>query len=170
MLETLVLSSWALVLIQVFDYLAHCNMNSTSSRAIFAYCKVSNSVACYFSSMLSHFPTMWRSWELRWHATLGRRREKLSPICGAEWASCCSAAMLPFLGTGFQLNLGPISMGFYNSTIHCLLTMIKVWKTLKYTHWKKGSSFIFTIFVFVCFEEDNFGPNHLWGSPTTCVA
>ena len=52
----------------------------------------------------------------------------------AEWASCCSAAMLPFLGTGFQLNLGPISMGFYNSTIHCLLTMIKVWKTLKYTY------------------------------------
>ena len=42
--------------------------------------------------------------------------------------------MLPFLGTGFQLNLGPISMGFYNSTIHCLLTMIKVWKTLKYTY------------------------------------
>ena len=70
----------------------------------------------------------WRSWELRWHATLGRRREKLSPICGAEWASCCSAAMLPFSGTGFHTNLGPILMGFYNSTFHCLLTMINVWK------------------------------------------
>ena len=125
MLETLGLSSWALVLIQVFDYLAHCNMNSTSSRAIFAYCRVSNSVVCYFLSMLSHFPTLWRNWELRWHATLGRRREKLSPICGAEWASCCSAAIL---GDRIPHQSGAISMGLYNSTIHCLLTMINVWK------------------------------------------
>ena len=90
----------------------------------------------------------WRSWELRWHATLGRRREKLSPICGAEWASCCSAAMLPFLGTGFQINLGPISMGFYNPTIHCFLAMINVWKTLKYTF-----THIYCIFHWVDFEN-----------------
>ena len=47
-------------------------------------------------------------------------------VCGAEWATCCSAATLPFLGTGFQIYLGPTSTGFFISTIHCLLTMINV--------------------------------------------
>ena len=42
-----------------------------------------------------------------------------------------------FPATGFQINLKPISMGLYNPTIHCLLTKINVWKTLKYTYTQK---------------------------------
>ena len=77
----------------------------------------------------------WRSWGLLLHATPGRKREKLSPICGAEWVSCCSAAMLPYSGIGFQPYLEPLLTGSFNPKIHCLLSMINVCKSWNiYSH------------------------------------
>ena len=81
------------------------------------------------------------------------------------------AAAQPVSGTGFHINLGPISMGLYNSTIHCLLTMINVgkpWNTHTHTmlslstsEWKclkdqqMCFSFVLTkcVTVFVCYTR-----------------
>ena len=58
----------------------------------------------------------WRSWARHWPVILGKRREKLSPTFGVDWASCCSAATLQFLGTGTQPYPELILMVSYNPT------------------------------------------------------
>ena len=52
-----------------------------------------------------------------WHPEAGREVKKLGPICGAEWVSCCSAAMLPYSGIGFQPYLEPILTGSFSPKI-----------------------------------------------------
>ena len=47
-------------------------------------------------------------------------------------------------------NLGPISMGFYNSNIHCLLTMINVWKPLKYAYTPMLWCLLFITIIISC--------------------